>query len=91
MGPIVLQGVSLEEKPRRLIAVFTLSARPTRRWITFFRARARYSVFDAGSARFSANQARVDLLRPEDLEPLTQSVQRFIEGANLDGELAGPS
>jgi hypothetical protein len=90
MRPIVLQEVFLEEKPGRLIAVFTLSERPGRRWIAFFRERAWYSVLDAASARFSRNQARVDLLRREDLEPLIRSVQQFIEGANLDAELAGP-
>jgi hypothetical protein len=88
--PIVLQQVSVEETAGRLIAVLTLSTKPNRRWIAFFRERAWYSVLDAGSARFSGYRARVDLLCREDLEPLTQSVLRFIEGANLDVELAGP-
>jgi len=89
MRPIVLEEVAVEEKGARLIAVFTLNARPDRRWVTFFRERARYSVFDAAAARFSVNRARIDLLRREDLEPLTRSILRFIDGANLDVELHG--
>ena len=33
--------------------------------------------------------ARIELLRREDLPPLTASMERFIEGANLDAELSG--
>jgi hypothetical protein len=87
--PIVLRDAYVEEKPGRLIAVFVLNERPTRQWITYFRERAWYSVYDAASARFSRGKARIDLLRREDLGPLTQSMRHFIEGANLDVELSG--
>lgn len=86
---IALREVHVEEKPGRLTAVFILSARPDRLWIDFFRARAWYSIYDAASARFSGRRARVELLRREDLPQLTASVQRFVEGANLDAELSG--
>lgn len=89
MPPIALRGVYVEAKRGRLIAVFILSARPGRQWIAAFRERAWYSVFDAASARFSVDRVRIDLLRREDLHPLTVAVERFIEGANLDVELSG--
>lgn len=86
---IVLREVYIEEKPGSLTAVFVLNARPDRRWIDYFRSRAWYSVYDAASARFSGRRARVTLLRREDLAQLTMSMERFIEGANLDAELSG--
>ena len=87
---IALLEVFIEEKPdRRLTAVFVLSHRPDRIWIDFFRARAWYSIYDAAAARFSGRRARIALLRREDLPPLTASMERFIEGANLDAELSG--
>ena len=87
---IILREVLIEEKPdHRLTAVFVLSARPDRIWIDFFRARAWYSIYDAAAARFSGRRARIELLRREDLPPLTASMERFIEGANLDAELSG--
>jgi hypothetical protein len=86
---IALREVFVEEKPGRLTAVYVLSARPNRLWIDFFRARAWYSIYDAASARFSGKKARIELLRREDLSPLTASMERFIEGANLDAELSG--
>lgn len=86
---IALREVYIEEKPGRLTAVFVLSARPDRLWIDFFRGRAWYSIYDAASARFSGRRARVELLRREDLAPLSASMERFIEGANLDAELSG--
>jgi hypothetical protein len=89
MVPIVLQESYIEERAGRLIAVFVLSARPSRQWITCFRERAWYSTYDAGAARFSRRTARIDLLRREDLAPLTLSMQQFIEGANLDVNLSG--
>jgi len=81
--------VSVVMKRDRLIAVFTLSARPTRPWIAFFRERSWYSVFDVASARFWRDECRIDLLRSEDMEPLTTAVYRFIEEANLDVRLSG--
>jgi hypothetical protein len=46
-------------------------------------------TYDAGAARFSRRTARIDLLRREDLAPLTLSMQQLIEGANLDVNLSG--
>jgi hypothetical protein len=86
---IALREVFIEEQPGRLAAVYVLNARPNRLWIDFFRARAWYSIYDAASARFSGKKARIELLRREDLPPLTASMERFIEGANLDAELSG--
>jgi len=86
---IALREVYIEEKPGRLTAVFVLSARPDRLWIDFFRSRAWYSIYDAAAARFSGRRARIELLRREDLPQLTASMERFIEGANLDAELSG--
>lgn|GEM_PF-2758310 len=87
---IALREFFIEEKPEhRLTAVFVLSHRPDRLWIDFFRARAWYSIYDAASARFSGRRARIELLRREDLPTLTASMERFIEGANLDAELSG--
>lgn len=89
MRAISVRNVSVVIKRDRLIAVFTLSARPTRPWITFFRERSWYSVFDVASARFWRDECRIDLLRSEDMEPLTTAVYRFIEEANLDARLSG--
>jgi hypothetical protein len=86
---ISLREVYIEEKPGRLTAVFVLTARPDRLWIEFFRGRAWYSIYDAAAARFSGKKARIELLRREDLPQLTLSMERFIEGANLDAELSG--
>jgi hypothetical protein len=86
---IAMRDVYIEEKPGRLTAVFVLSARPDRLWIDFFRGRAWYSVYDAAAARFSGRRARIELLRREDLPQLSASMERFIEGANLDAELSG--
>ena len=89
MRAISVRNVFVVMKRDRLIAVFTLSARPTRQWITFFRERSWYSVFDVASARFWRDEARIDLLRSEDVEPLAAAVYRFIEEANLDARLSG--
>lgn len=89
MRAISVRNVYIVMKGDRLIAVFTLSARPTRQWITFFRERSWYSVFDVASARFWRDECRIDLLRAEDMESLTMAVNRFIEEANLDARLSG--
>lgn len=89
MRAISVRSVSIAMKRDRLIAVFTLSARPTRQWITFFRERSWYSVFDVASARFWRDECRIDLLRAEDMVSLTMAVNRFIEEANLDARLSG--
>lgn len=89
MRAISVRNVSIAMKRDRLIAVFTLSARPTRQWITFFRERSWYSVFDVASARFWRDECRIDLLRAEDMVSLTMAVNRFIEEANLDARLSG--
>jgi hypothetical protein len=87
MPSITLRRVGVETRGTRLVTVFTLSEPPDPAWIGFFRERARYSIFEAAAATFRQNQMRVDLPRREDLEQLTRSVERFIEGANLDMEL----
>jgi hypothetical protein len=89
MRAISVRNVSVAMKRDRLIAVFILSTRPTRQWITFFRERSWYSVFDVASARFWRDECRIDLLRAEDMQPLTAAVYRFIEEANLDARLSG--
>jgi hypothetical protein len=89
MRAISVRNVYIVMKGDRLIAVFTLSARPTRQWITFFRERSWYSVFDVASARFWRDECRIDLLRAEDMVSLTMAVNRFIEEANLDARLSG--
>lgn len=89
MRAISVRNVYIAMKGDRLIAVFTLSARPTRQWITFFRERSWYSVFDVASARFWRDECRIDLLRAEDMVSLTMAVNRFIEEANLDARLSG--
>jgi len=87
MPAITVRGAGVETKGDRLVAVFTLSEPPDPQWIVFFRERARYSVFDAATATFHRNRLRMLLPRREDLERLTHSVERFIDGANLDVEL----
>src|SRR5215472_4748409 len=87
MPAITVRGAGVETKGDRLVAVFTLSEPPDPQWIVFFRERARYSVFDAAAATFHRNRLRMLLPRREDLEQLTPSVERFIDGANLDVEL----
>jgi hypothetical protein len=91
MQAISMRNIAVEVKRGRLIAVFTLSGRPTRQWIAFFRERSWYSVFDVASARFWREEVRIELLRPEDLEPLSAAMYRFIEEANLDTRLSGCS
>jgi len=86
MPSITLRGVGVETKGTRLVTVFTLSEPPDPIWIGFFRERARYSIFDTAAATFRQNRLRVDLPRRDDLEQLIRSVERFIEGANLDME-----
>lgn len=86
---ISVRNVSVAMKRDRLIAIFTLSGRPTRQWISFFRERSWYSVFDVGSARFWRDECRIDLLRSEDMVPLTAAVYRCIEEANLDARISG--
>ena len=87
MQPIRLGGFGLEEDGDSLVAVILLSAIPHPTWIAFFRERARYSVFDISADSFRRNQVRIGLPRREDLGELVQSVERCIEGANLDMEL----
>jgi hypothetical protein len=89
MQAISVRNVSVAMKGDRLIAVFTLSARPSRQWIAFFRERSWYSVLDVASARFWRDECRIDLLRPEDMVPLTAAVNRFVEEANLDARITG--
>lgn len=86
---ISVRNVSVAMKRDRLIAIFTLSGRPTRQWIGFFRERSWYSVFDVASARFWRDECRIDLLRSEDMVPLTAAVYRCIEEANLDARISG--
>lgn len=86
---ISVRNVSVAMKRDRLIAIFTLSGRPTRQWISFFRERSWYSVFDVASARFWRDECRIDLLRSEDMVPLTAAVYRCIEEANLDARISG--
>jgi len=90
MPGITVCGVGIETKGDRLVAVFTLSEPPDPQWIAFFRERARYSVFDTATGSFNKGRLRLLLPRREDLEQLTRSVERFVEGANVDVELHGP-
>jgi len=91
MRPITLGGFGFEEEPGGpFVAVVLLSAIPDPAWITFFRARARYSVFDFAAASFRRNQVRIELPRREDLGELIQSVDRCIEAANRDTEFHAP-
>jgi hypothetical protein len=86
--PIGLRETYMEEERGRLVAVFVLSETPGPSWIGFFRERAGTSVFDAAAARFSDNTVKIALSRHEDLAPLIYSVERYIEGANLDADRA---
>ena len=90
MRPITLGGFGLEEEGGSLVAVMLLNAPPGPRWIEFFRARGRYSTFDVAAARARRNQLRIGLSRREDLGDLIQTVERCIEGANLDMEFHAP-
>lgn len=90
MRSVTLRGVGVDTKADRLVAVFTLSEAPDPAWIAFFRERARYSVFDVAAATFRRNWLRVDLASREDLPELTWSVERLIEGANIDMEFRMP-
>jgi hypothetical protein len=89
--PIGLRETYMEEERGRLVAVFVLSETPGPSWIGFFRERAGTSVFDAAAARFSDNTVKIALSRHEDLAPLIYSVERYIEGANLDADRAEAS
>lgn len=83
---------SVEQKKNDLFAVFELSGQPDQRWIGFFKARAIYSTFqEARIAVFQGNRVRIGLSRIEDLQGLTQAVDRFIQGANLDWANLGGS
>ena len=91
MRAITLGGFGVEEQPGGLfVAVVLLNAIPDPAWITFFRARARYSVFDFAAASFRRNQVRIELPRREDLGELIQSVERCIEAANRNTEFHAP-
>jgi hypothetical protein len=91
MRPITLAGFGFEEeRGSSLVSVVLLSARPDPAWITFFRERGRYSVFDIAAATFRRNQVRIRLPRREDLGELIQSVARCIEAANRDTEFHTP-
>ena len=90
MRPITLGGFGLEEEGGSLVAVMLLNAPPDPRWIEFFRARGRYSTFDVAAARARRNQLRIRLPCREDLGDLIQTVERYIEGANLDMEFHTP-
>ncbi len=87
MRPITLGGFGLEEERGGLVAVVLLSVAPDATWIEFFRTRGRYSPFDVAAARARRNQLRIRLPRREDLGDLIQTVERCIEGANIDVEL----
>ena len=91
MLSITVRGVGVEAKGSQLVTVFTLSEAPVAEWIHYFRERARYSVFDAHNGTFRQNRLRVELPRREDLEQMINSIERFIEGANLDLEFRHPS
>lgn len=91
MRPITWGGFGLEEeRGSSFVAVVLLSAIPDPAWIAFFRDRGRYSVFDIAAATFQRNQVRISLPRREDLAELIQSVERCIEGANIDTEFHAP-
>lgn len=91
MRPITLAGFGLEEeRGSSLVAVVLLSGIPDPAWVTFFRERGRYSVFDVAAAKFQRNQVRISLPRREDLAELIRSVERCIEGANVDTEFHAP-
>jgi hypothetical protein len=91
MRQITLAGFGFEEEQGRfLVSVVLLSAIPDPAWVTFFRERGRYSVFDIDAATFRRNQVRISLPRREDLADLIQSVERCIEGANIDTEFHTP-
>jgi len=87
MRPILLAGFGLEEADGSVVAVVLLNAPPGAAWLEFFRARGRYSVFDIMAATLRRNQLRIRLPRRDDLSDLIQTVERCIEGANLDIEL----
>lgn len=72
------------------MAVFTLSETPDSIWIRFFRERSRYSIFDVTRATFSRNRIHVEVPREDDLEEMIRSMERFIEGTNLDVEFRAP-
>ena len=91
MRPITLAGFGFEEeRGSSLVSVVLLSAIPDPAWITFFRDRGRYSVFDIAAATFQRNQVRISLPRREDFAELIRSVERCIEGANIDTEFHAP-
>jgi len=90
MRPIRLGGFGLEEDDGSVVAVVLLSAPPGPVWLEFFKARARYSVFDIAAATLRRNQLRIRLPRREDLSDLIHTVERCIEGANLDMDLHAP-
>jgi hypothetical protein len=74
----------VERRGDRLFAVYKLSEPPDVVWRAFFRQRARFSIFDVQRAVFTGNEVHIELPRAEELDMLTASVDRFIEGANLD-------
>ena len=91
MRPIILAAFGFEEeRGSPLVTVVLLNAIPDPAWITMFRERGRYSVFDIAAATFRRNQVRIRLPRREDLGELIQSVERCIEGANIDTEFHAP-
>ncbi len=91
MRPIILAGFGFEEeRDSPLVTVVLLNAIPDPAWITMFRERGRYSVFDIAAATFRRNQVRIRLPRREDLGELIQSVEQCIEGANIDTEFHAP-
>lgn len=85
MPPITRVGAPLiTRQGDRLFAVYKFSEPPDIVWRAFFRQRARFSIFDVQRALFSGDEVRIELPREEELGTLTASVDRFIEGANLD-------
>jgi hypothetical protein len=66
MRPIILAGFGFEEeRGSPLVTAVLLNAIPDPAWITFFRERGRYSVFDIAAATFRRNQVRIRLPRRE--------------------------
>ncbi len=88
MRPVRPGGFGLDvEDGGSLVAVVLLNALPSAGWLECFRARGRDAPFDLTAATLRHNQLRIRLPCREDLGDLIQTVERCVEGANLDMEL----
>jgi hypothetical protein len=84
--PISLRGAGLETTGTHLVAVFTLNEPPEPAWISAFRERSAYSVFDLTTAAFRRNRLYVELPLREELACLIESIEGLITSTNIDLE-----